>query len=115
MSMLAAGQCTPCRKDSPPLSRQEIQELLTAIPAWRVITQDGAPQLRRVYRFKNFRQALAFANQVGEQAEAENHHPALLIQWGRVTVSWWTHAINGLHRNDFILAARCDQLYSPKT
>ena len=68
--------------------------------------------LERVFKWKNFVQALAFTNRVGELAEEEGHHPALLTEWGKVTVTWWTHKIKGLHRNDFIMAARTDQLYS---
>jgi len=89
----------------------EIQTLLSAIPAWQLVESEGIPRLQRVYPFKNFRQALAFTNQIGELAEAENHHPAILTEWGQATVTWWTHVIRGLHRNDFIMAARCDQLY----
>jgi 4a-hydroxytetrahydrobiopterin dehydratase len=68
--------------------------------------------LEREFKFKNFKQALAFANQVAELAEAEFHHPAILLEWGKVTVTWWTHAIKGLHKNDFICAAKTDALLS---
>jgi 4a-hydroxytetrahydrobiopterin dehydratase len=76
-----------------------------------LIERDGIPRLERVFKFKNFAQALAFTNQVGALAEAEDHHPAILTEWGKVTVSWWTHKIKGLHQNDFIMAARTDGLY----
>jgi 4a-hydroxytetrahydrobiopterin dehydratase len=66
--------------------------------------------LERLYTFKNFKQALAFTNKVAQMAEEEFHHPSLLTEWGKVTVTWWTHAIGGLHRNDFICAAKTDQL-----
>jgi 4a-hydroxytetrahydrobiopterin dehydratase len=71
---------------------------------------DGIPRLERQYRFRSFVDALAFTNRVGEIAEAEGHHPAILTEWGRVTVSWWTHKIRGLHRNDFVMAAKTDRL-----
>jgi 4a-hydroxytetrahydrobiopterin dehydratase len=83
---------------------------LSRLSGW-VIVQDGKiRKLRRAYPFDSFAEALAFTNEVGRLAEAEDHHPALLTEWGRVTVTWWTHAIKGLHLNDFIMAARCDRL-----
>ena len=97
--------------DSPRVTEQEMQELLLQIPEWRVAEPDGVPQLTRTYKFKNFADALTFTNKVGEIAEAEDHHPQVITEWGAVTVHWWTHAIKGLHRNDFIMAAKTDQLY----
>ncbi len=88
----------------------EIHALHSHVPEWQVIDVAGVKRLQRVFKFKNFAQAMEFSNQVGRLAEAEDHHPALLTEWGQVTVSWWTHKINGLHRNDFILAARTDAL-----
>jgi len=85
--------------------------MLPFIAQWALEEVDGVQRLTRSYTFKNFTSALAFANQLGAAAEAENHHPALLVEWGRVKVSWWTHVIGGLHMNDFILAARSDQIY----
>jgi 4a-hydroxytetrahydrobiopterin dehydratase len=93
-----------------PVSEAELPALLREIPGWRVIERDGVRRLERVYTFPDFAGALAFTNRVGAAAEAEGHHPALLTEWGRVTVTWWTHAIKGLHRNDFIMAARTDAL-----
>jgi 4a-hydroxytetrahydrobiopterin dehydratase len=74
------------------------------------VQHDGVDRLQRVYRFKNFVEALAFTNRVGQIAEAEGHHPLLITEWGRVTVQWWTHKIGGLHINDFVLAAKTDEL-----
>ena len=74
--------------------------------------QDGIKRLERVFKFPDFAQALAFTDKVGELAEAEGHHPAILTEWGKVTVTWWTHKVKGLHRNDFIMAAKTDPLYS---
>ncbi len=93
------------------MTETEIRELMPQVPEWNLIERDGVPRLERTYRFKDFAQALAFTNQVGELAEEEGHHPAILTEWGRVTVSWWTHKIWGLHRNDFIMAAKTDELY----
>jgi 4a-hydroxytetrahydrobiopterin dehydratase len=78
------------------------------VPDWQIIERDGIKRLERT--FKNFAQAVAFTNKVAEIAEAEGHHPAILTEWGKVTVTWWTHKIKGLHRNDFIMAAKTDQL-----
>jgi 4a-hydroxytetrahydrobiopterin dehydratase len=80
------------------------------IPQWSVVERDGIARLERVFRFANFAEALAFTNRVGALAEAAGHHPAITTEWGRVTVGWWTHAIAGLHRNDFVMAAKTDQL-----
>ncbi|GAB4578562.1 MAG: 4a-hydroxytetrahydrobiopterin dehydratase [Anaerolineales bacterium] len=93
------------------LTPEQIRTLRVQIPAWELIEKNQIPQLERVFRFKNFAQALAFTNRVGALAEAEDHHPAILTEWGRVTVTFWTHFVKGLHLNDFIAAAKTDQLY----
>jgi 4a-hydroxytetrahydrobiopterin dehydratase len=113
MVELSEQACEACRADAPRVTDEELQRLLPAISEWRIIELDGVKQLTREFEFKNFAQALAFTNRVGELAEAENHHPAILTEWGRVTVNWWTHKIRGLHKNDLILAARTDQVYAP--
>ena len=111
MSELTQMKCVACRADAPKVTEAEIAEFKPQIPDWEMIERDGIPQLERVYRFPTFVAALAFTNKVGELAEAEDHHPAILTEWGRVTVTWWTHKIKGLHRNDFIAAAKTDKLY----
>ncbi len=85
--------------------------LLRDLPGWEVREREGISRLERVFRFPDFAGAMEFARRVGDAAEAEDHHPSLLVEWGRVTVSWWTHKIRGLHRNDFIMAAKTDALY----
>jgi 4a-hydroxytetrahydrobiopterin dehydratase len=97
------------------LSGFEIAGLKPEVPDWTVVEKDGIPRLERQFKLKNFAQALEFTNRVGEIAEAEDHHPALLTEWGQVTVTWWTHKIKGLHRNDFIMAAKTDELYRQQT
>ena len=84
--------------------------LVRDVPEWNVVERDGIRRLERVFPFPDFATALTFTNRVGALAESEGHHPALLTEWGRVTVTWWTHAIGGLHRNDFVMAARTDGL-----
>jgi 4a-hydroxytetrahydrobiopterin dehydratase len=110
MTELASGKCEPCRGDSSTVTAEEMAELKPQVPDWSVVERDGVPRLERMFEFPDFVQALAFTNRVGEIAEEEDHHPALLTEWGRVTVTWWTHAVHGLHRNDFIMAARTDKV-----
>jgi 4a-hydroxytetrahydrobiopterin dehydratase len=112
MENLNKMRCTACRRDAPRVTDAEIAELKPQIPEWRPIERDGIPRLERVFVFDNFAAALAFTNKVGALAETEGHHPALLTEWGRVTVTWWTHKIRGLHRNDFIMAAKTDGLFT---
>jgi 4a-hydroxytetrahydrobiopterin dehydratase len=116
MSELSEMKCTACRGDEPTLTDAEIAGLRPQVPEWQVVQQeDIKKRLERVFKFGNFAQALAFTNKVGEQAEEEGHHPALLTEWGKVTVTWWTHKIGGLHQNDFIMAARTDELFEGRT
>ncbi len=110
MEKLTAQDCVACRAGAPKVTETERRELSTQVPEWTIVEVDGIERLRRVFSFKNFVEALAFTNQVGELAEKENHHPLLTTEWGRVTVEWWTHKIGGLHRNDFIAAAKTDGL-----
>ena len=115
MSELSEMKCTACRGGEPTLTDDQIAELLPQVPDWQVVEREGVKRLERVFEFDNFAQALAFTNKVGDQAEEERHHPALLTEWGKVTVSWWTHKIGGLHQNDFIMAARTDELSEGQT
>ena len=111
MAILTAEKCTACRRDSPHVTEAEIAELKPQIPEWTMLEREDIPRLERVFRFQNFAEALRFSNQVGDLAEEEGHHPAILTGWGRVTVTLWTHKIRGLHRNDFVVAAKVDELY----
>lgn len=81
--------------------------MLAQLPSWTVV-HDGIDKLERIFSFETFAQALSFTNEVGAAAETQGHHPKLITEWGRVTVSWWTHFLGGLHKNDFIMAARTD-------
>lgn len=102
--------CTACRADAPKVSVQERAELAPQIPEWSEVSVEGVPRLVRRFEFPDFVSAQAFANRVGDLAESLNHHPRIVLEWGRVEVSWWTHKIKGLHRNDFIAAAKTDAL-----
>ena len=111
MMELTQMKCVACRKDAPTVTDEEIADFQHQVPDWKIIERDIIKRLERVYTFNSFAEALGFTNKVGELAETEGHHPALLTEWGRVTVNWWTHKIKGLHQNDFIMAAKTDQLY----
>jgi len=111
MGVLTQEKCVACRADSPHVTEQEIAELHPQVSEWKLITEEGIRKLERVFRFPNFTQALSFTDAVGNLAEAEGHHPRIVTEWGRVTVTWWTHKIRDLHRNDFIVAAKTDQIY----
>lgn len=110
MEDLKQFKCVACRGGEPTLTAEEVRALHPQVPEWEVVEIDGIQRLRRVFKFKNFAQAMAFTNHVGALAEEQDHHPALLTEWGRVTISWWTHKIKGLHKNDFIMAAKTDAL-----
>jgi 4a-hydroxytetrahydrobiopterin dehydratase len=110
MTCLADKSCEACRAGAPLATRQQREDYLSQLDGWQIIGVDGVDHLQKVYLFKNFARALEFTNRVGAIAEAENHHPAILTEWGRVTVTWWTHKISGLHVNDFIMAAKTDDL-----
>lgn len=111
MANLSEAKCVSCRGDEPTLTDQQIHELLPQVPEWQVKEVNGVKRLERVFRFKNFAEALAFTNKVGEIAEEQGHHPLIITEYGRVTINWWTHKIKGLHQNDFIMAARTDKIY----
>ena len=110
METLTEMKCVACRRDAPTVTDAEIAELRPQIPDWELVEVDAIKRLTRSFRFDDFAQALAFTNKVGRLAEEEGHHPALLTEWGKVTVTWWTHKIKGLHRNDFIMAAKTSAL-----
>lgn len=109
MTALAEKRCVPCKGGVPPLKGAELQALHAELGRdWEVV---GEHHLEREYEFANFRDALAFVNRVGEMAEQQNHHPDLLLAWGRARVTIWTHKIDGLTESDFVFAAKCDRLY----
>ena len=110
MTALNAMACEACRSDAPQVTDEELKDLVKQIPDWTPIVVENVMQLQREFTFRNFKQAMAFSNQVGDLAEEVGHHPAILTEWGKVTVTWWTHAINGLHKNDFIMAAKTDEI-----
>ncbi len=114
MSTLTSEKCVACRRESPKVTEEEIRDLKPQVPEWKIIERESIRQLERLFRFKDFAEALSFTNRVGALAEAEGHHPAILTEWGQVTVTLWTHKIRGLHRNDFLMAAKIDS-FAPAT
>jgi 4a-hydroxytetrahydrobiopterin dehydratase len=110
MSELSNKQCEPCRIDSPQVTEEQARKLLAEIHNWEFIKLDGMNRLRKTYTFQNFVEAVSFTNKVAEISEEEGHHPAILTEWGKVTVEWWTHKIKGVHANDFVMAAKTDKL-----
>lgn len=111
MSLLTDRNCEACRKGAPLASREEIAAYMEQLPDWKICVENGIERLTRTYTLKNFDHALRLTNRVGTLAEEQGHHPAIVTEWGRVTVSWWTHKIGGLHANDFIMAAKTDELF----
>ena len=110
MNDLAAGKCVPCRGGEPSLTDTEIADLLPLVSQWQLVVREGVSRLERVFKLKNYAQALEFTNKIAAVAEQEDHHPLIILEWGRVTVQWWTHVVKGLHQNDFIMAAKTDEL-----
>ena len=108
MDTLLEKKCVPCEGGASPLTREQVEPYMSQVPGWSV---DGeVKHLSKDYKFPDFMTALQFANQIGEVAEAEGHHPDLTVSWGKVGVMLTTHAVGGLSENDFILAAKIDAL-----
>lgn len=109
MEKLTERKCVPCEGGVDPISLSKASEYLKQLhPDWKII--ENGQKIERKFTFKNFRQALEFVNKVGELAEQEGHHPNIYFSWGFVVITLWTHAIDGLFENDFILAAKIDRL-----
>ena len=109
MSDLASKTCVPCRGGVPPLQGEALASLARQVDGWEVVEEH---HIRKLFKFPDFRQALKFVNQLGEIAEEQGHHPDVYLAWGKVEITIWTHAIDGLTESDFILAAKIDRLYA---
>ena len=109
---LLTSNCEACRVDAPKVTEEELKELKPLIPAWEIIEINKLKKLLCSFAFSSYEESVSFANKIADLAEKEDHHPEILIEWGKVTVTWWSHKINGLHRNDFIAAAKTDQIFS---
>ena len=108
---LSKDSCEACRLDAPVLSDKEISDLSSQIPSWIVYEEEGVKRLVCSFSFSSYQDSINFTNKVAELAETEDHHPEIVLEWGNVTVSWWSHKIKGLHKNDFICASKTDDLF----
>ena len=111
MTQLAAKRCIPCRGGVPPLTRAQIEPSLKEVPGWELVNEESL-RIRREFKFKDFNEAIAFVNQIAMLAELEGHHPDFEIHYNRVTLELYTHKIQGLHENDFIMAAKINAIYN---
>jgi 4a-hydroxytetrahydrobiopterin dehydratase len=107
---LKSKKCVPCRGGIPPLERKEAERFLASVPGWEI--REEPRRIEKRFEFDDFASALRFVNRVGQIAEAEGHHPDILFGWGYCSLTFYTHKIKGLHENDFIMAAKTDQLAS---
>jgi len=106
---LASNACEACRIDAPKVSDDEVNILLKEIDNWDLMNE-GIKKLKKTFSFSNYKDSIDFTNKVANMADKEDHHPEITLEWGKVTVVWWSHKIEGLHKNDFICAAKTDQL-----
>lgn len=109
MSNLVSSSCEACRIDALSVSDDEASELIKEIEGWHLI-DDGVKKLKKEFSFSNYPDSVDFSNKVADMSEQENHHPQIILEWGKVTVIWWSHKIKGLHKNDFICAAKTDNI-----
>lgn len=115
MTELASMKCEACSPESPRATAEEISAHMADLSGWKTVEHEGVMHLERRYKVKDFAAALELTSKIGALAEQEGHHPAITLQWGVVDVAWWTHAIHGLHRNDFIMAAKTEELFKAFT
>ena len=114
MTELSKRSCEACRIDAPVLQDNEIKELLSQVPSWKVFEEDNVKKIICSFIFLSYEDSLKFLNKVADLAEKEDHHPEIILEWGKVTVTWWSHKIKGLHKNDFICASKTDALFDNK-
>ena len=107
---LKEGKCEACRIDAPTVTAEEKDKFLVELNDWQIILVDGVEQLHKIYKFDSYQDAMKFSQCVAVLADHEDHHPKIVLEWGKVEVFWWTHKIKGLHKNDFICAAKTDQI-----
>ena len=106
---LATLTCVPCRGGIPPLETPRIKEMMDIVPGW-TLKREGVDKIEKMFKFKNFKRAMTFVNKVADVADEQDHHPDIFIHWNEVTLTFYTHAIKGLHDNDFIMAAKIEEL-----
>ena len=109
MNDLSSQSCEACQIDAPKVPQDQIQILLSEINGW-VLIEEPINKIQKVFSFKSYKDSVDFSNKVASLADDEDHHPQIVLEWGKVTVIWWSHKIKGLHKNDFICAAKTDKL-----
>lgn len=109
---LLQKHCVPCESGTPPLSNEKENELIRENPQW-LLVRNGLHKITRQFKFKNFKEAIAFVNKIAELAESEGHHPDIAIVYNKVQLDLFTHAVGGLSENDFIMAAKINALQPP--
>lgn len=109
MNDLSSQSCEACQIDAPKVPQDQIQILLSEINGW-VLIEEPINKIQKIFSFKSYKDSVDFSNKVASLADDEDHHPQILLEWGKVTVIWWSHKIEGLHKNDFICAAKTDKL-----
>lgn len=112
MSLLATAECESCNRLAQKLTLAEIESLVELTENWSTIHEEGIDKVQRTFPMKSYAQAISFTSAIGQLAESQNHHPAILLEYSTVTVTFWTHIINGLHKNDFIMSAKVNCLFS---
>ena len=108
---LSQKTCIACSEDAKTLSEKEMQDLLKQLPSWKIFEEEGIKKLICSFAFISYEHSVNFTNQIANLAEKEDHHPEIILEWGRVTVCWWSHKISSLHMNDFICASKTDKLF----
>ena len=109
MNDLSSQSCEACQIDAPKVPQDQIQILLSEIIGW-VLIEEPINKIQKIFSFKSYKDSVDFSNKVSSLADDEDHHPQIVLEWGKVTVIWWSHKIEGLHKNDFICAAKTDKL-----
>ena len=109
MNDLSSQSCEACQIDAPKVPQDQIQILLSEINGW-ILIEEPINKIQKIFSFKSYKDSVDFSNKVASLADDEDHHPQILLEWGKVTVIWWSHKIEGLHKNDFICAAKTDKL-----
>ena len=110
MTSLSSEKCVACRHNSRRVSKIEIEQLKSQIPEWNLLDDNDILKLNRTFKFQNYGAAAKFTWNVAMISEEEGHHPQIILEWGNVRIAWWTHLIKGLHRNDFLMAAKTDKI-----
>ena len=110
MNDLSSQSCEACQIDAPKVPQDQIQILLSEINGW-VLIEEPINKIQKIFSFKSYKDSVDFSNKVASLADDEDHHPKIVLEWGKVTVIWWSHKIEGLHKNDFICAAKTDKLF----